>query len=185
MLQTNRLVLRQWIDDDLTPFAQLNADPQVMEYFPAMLSVAESDAFANTIRSLIEWRGWGLWAIEVPGQASFIGFVGLHRPADDLPCSPCVEIGWRLAKEHWGKGYASEAAEAALSFAFRELKLDEVVSFTSAVNKRSEAVMNKIGMCNAHQNFPHPRLDPASPLCEHVLYKIRNDQYKPSPNPLA
>lgn len=173
MLQTNRLILRQWTDDDLAPFAQLNADPQVMEYFPATLSKAESDEFANTIRSLIEARGWGLWAVEVPEQAAFIGFVGLHKPADDLPCSPCVEIGWRLAKAYWGQGYASEAAHAALGYAFEQLALDEVVSFTAAINKRSEAVMQKIGMNNTGQNFRHPRVDPASPLCEHVLYRIR------------
>jgi RimJ/RimL family protein N-acetyltransferase len=185
MLHTNRLVLRQWTDNDLASFAQLNADPQVMEYFPATLSRAESDDFANTIRSLIEARGWGLWAVEAPGQAAFIGFVGLHRPADDLPCSPCVEIGWRLLKAYWGKGYASEAASAALGYAFEQIGLDEVVSFTAVINKRSQAVMQKIGMSNTGQNFRHPRVDPVSPLCEHVLYKIFSQDWKQLGNRLA
>ena len=178
MLQTSRLILRQWTDHDLVQFAQLNADPEVMECFPAPLSGAESNAFANTIRSLIEQRGWGLWAVEVPGQAAFIGFVGLHIPANDLPCSPCVEIGWRLAKAHWGRGYASEAAEAALAYAFGELGLDEVVSFTAVINKPSEAVMRKIGMANAQQNFAHPRVEVDSPLREHVLYKIHRKEWE-------
>ena len=185
MLQTSRLILRQWTDHDLVPFAQLNADPEVMEYFPAPLSGAESNAFANTIRSLIEQRGWGLWAVEVPGQAAFIGFVGLHIPANDLPCSPCVEIGWRLAKAHWGRGYASEAAEAALAYAFGELGLDEVVSFTAVINKPSEAVMRKIGMANAQQNFTHPRVEVDSPLREHVLYKIHRKEWELRLDPLA
>lgn len=178
MLQTSRLILLQWTDHDLAPFAQLNPDPEVMQYFPAPLSGAESNAFANTIRSLIEQRGWGLWAVEVPGQAAFIGFVGLHIPANDLPCSPCVEIGWRLAKAHWGRGYASEAAEAALAYAFGELGLDEVVSFTAVINKPSEAVMRKIGMANAQQNFTHPRVEVDSPLREHVLYKIHRKEWE-------
>lgn len=185
MLQTNRLILRQWIDHDLVPFARLNADPDVMEYFPTPLSTAESNGFANTLRSLIDQRGWGLWAVEVPGQAVFIGFVGLHIPADDLPCSPCEEIGWRLAKAHWGRGYASEAAEAALGYAFHELGLEEVVSFTAAVNKRSEAVMQKIGMGNTDQNFVHPRIETGSPLREHVLYKIHRREWEQGLNRLA
>jgi len=185
MLQTNRLILRQWNDEDLIPFAQLNADPVVMEYFPATLSTVESDDLANTIRSLIEQRGWGLWAVEAPGRAAFIGFVGLHIPADDLPCSPCVEIDWRLATAHWGKGYASEAADAALGHAFGELGLEAVVSFTAAINKRSEAVMQNIGMTNTRQNFRHPRVDPASALCEHVLYKIHREDWVQRLNRMA
>ena len=111
--------------------------------------------------------------------------MGLHIPANDLPCSPCVEIGWRLAKVHWGRGYASEAAEAALCYAFGELGLDEVVSFTAAINKPSEAVMQKIGMANAQQNFVHPRVEVDSPLREHVLYKIHRKEWELRLAPLA
>ena len=172
MLQSNRLILRQWTDRDLVPFAALNADPDVMAYFPATLSKAQSDDVAKTMQSLIAQRGWGLWAVEVPDQAGFIGFVGLHIPANDLPCSPCVEIGWRLAKAHWGRGYACEAAEAALGYAFQELGLAEVLSFTAVGNQRSESVMKKVGMSNTGTNFQHPNIDAGHPLREHLLYRI-------------
>ena len=176
-LVTPRLNLRQWRDEDLHPFAALNGDAEVMRYFPATLTKAESDTFAGSLRSLIAQRGWGLWAVEVTGVAPFIGYVGLHVPTAKLPCGPCVEIGWRLARAHWSKGYASEAASAALSYAFEQLELEEVVSFTAAINKRSAAVMRKIGMTNSGENFRHPNVDDASPLCEHVLYKIQRAQW--------
>ena len=178
ILQSNRLLLRQWTDSDLVPFAALNADPDVMAYFPAMLSSTESDRFAASIRSLIQQRGWGLWAVEVTGQAAFIGFVGLHMPTNNLPCSPCVEIGWRLAKAHWGKGYASEAAKVALAYAFEELELAEVLSFTATANQRSEPVMKKIGMLNTGKNFKHPDINAEHPLCEHLLYKITAQEWR-------
>ncbi|MBF8223351.1 GNAT family N-acetyltransferase [Halomonas sp. 328] len=173
--KTPRLRLRQWRESDLAPFAALNADPEVMAHFPALLSRAESDALAERIRERIAERGWGFWAVEAKAetslQASFIGFVGLHIPRDDLPFAPCVEIGWRLARPYWGHGYAREAAEAALAVAFDSLGLDEVVSFTSLDNHRSQAVMRRLGMRRA-ETFEHPALPPSHPLCLHCLYRL-------------
>lgn len=143
-----------------------------MEFFPNLLTEAESLAMAKKIQSLIEARGWGFWAVEIPDEEKFAGFVGLHTPSERLPCSPCVEVGWRLSKPLWGKGYASEAANACLAYAFTTLNLDTVVSFTAVPNVRSQAVMRKIGMWDTNQNFMHPDIDASSPLCEHVLYKI-------------
>jgi RimJ/RimL family protein N-acetyltransferase len=144
--KTERLYLRPWRPEDWAPFAALNADPRVMQFYPRPLTREESDAMANRIHTLIQQRGWGFWAVEVLGKAPFIGFVGLHIPAADLPFSPCVEIGWRLAADHWGKGYATEAAKEALRVGFERLKLQEIVSFTSTVNRRSIAVMERLGM---------------------------------------
>ncbi|NTY88986.1 GNAT family N-acetyltransferase [Serratia fonticola] len=169
--ETPRLLLRGWQDSDLPAFAALNSDPEVMKYFPAALNRAESDAQANRIRQFMQQHGWGLWAIEVKHQAAFIGFVGLAIPGDDLPCSPCVEIGWRLSKEHWGQGYASEAARCALDIAFNTLQLSEVVFFTAEINLPSRRVMERIGMNFSGETFEHPRLPLCHPLRKHVLYR--------------
>lgn len=172
MLETARLRLRQWQEEDYAPFAQLNADPEVMEYFPAVLDRAASDQLADRIRNDIDERGWGLWAVEVKRRAPFIGFVGLNVPLDDLPYQPCVEIGWRLQTSHWGKGFATEAARAALGFAFGEIGLDEVVAFTSTLNRRSIAVMLRIGMKDTGRDFEHPRVAAGHRLRRHVLYSV-------------
>ncbi|BFM15946.1 GNAT family N-acetyltransferase [Maricurvus nonylphenolicus] len=177
MLKTNRLILRQWTKEDYPYLSDLCADEEVMEFFPALLSEDESFAMAERIHSLISERGWGFWAVEIPDQHKFIGFVGLHTPTDAMPFSPCVEIGWRLAKQHWGKGYATEAANAALEYAFTTLNLDEVVAFTTVTNTRSRSVMEKLGMHNSHQNFMHPDIESTHPLCEHVLYKIGKSEW--------
>lgn len=169
--ETKRLLLRHWQDSDLPALAALNADPAVMKYFPAPLSRIESDAQAERIRQFIEQHGWGLWAVEVKGGAPFIGFVGLSIPGDDLPFSPCVEIAWRLAAAHWGMGYASEAANCALSVAFDTLKLAEVVAFTTETNAPSRRVMERIGMTFSGETFEHPRLPADHPLRNHVLYR--------------
>lgn len=182
MLKTDRLLLRKWTKDDFLPFAQMGRDKEVMEYFPKLLTQIESDAIAQKIMSLIEQRGWGFWAVEIPEQEQFIGFVGLHIPKPNLPFAPCVEIGWRISKLHWGKGYATEAARASLEYAFNTLNLDEVVSFTTVSNHRSRAVMEKIGMCNTNQNFVHPDVEISNPLCEHVLYKISNLAWRQMPS---
>jgi RimJ/RimL family protein N-acetyltransferase len=171
-IETERLRLRQWTDADLEPFAALNADPAVMEFFPSLLSRAQSDALAARIRTAIAERGWGLWAVEVPGVSRFVGFVGLDVPGANLPPSPCVEIGWRIAAAHWGRGYASEAARAALDVGFRRLGLREIVSFTSLINRRSRAVMERIGMRFDGETFEHPNVPPGSPLRTHVLYRL-------------
>jgi RimJ/RimL family protein N-acetyltransferase len=174
--RTKRLVLRPWRDDDLGPFAALNADLLVMEYFPSALTRAESDALAARIRADTAERGFGLWAVEAPGVASFVGFTGLSMPDFRAPFTPCVEIGWRLAREHWGRGFASEAARAALAYGFESLRLDEIVSFTSVGNERSRRVMERIGMTHdPADDFEHPSLVPGHPLRRHVLYRIRRE----------
>ena len=176
-LETNRLVLRQWKATDLAVFAELNADPEVMAYFPNTLSQDQSDAVAHKCKSFIAKKGWGFWAVELKSTKEFIGFVGLYEPDDDLPCSPCVEIGWRLLKQHWGNGYATEAANTSLDYAFNTLNLDQVVSFTAVSNKPSRAVMERIGMQNSQQNFMHPALAKSHPLAEHVFYALRRSNW--------
>jgi ribosomal-protein-alanine N-acetyltransferase len=173
-LRTSRLLLRDWKDEDLPAFAALNADPQVMEYFPKVLDRAESDAMAGRIRGGLEQSGFGLWAVELRGGASFIGFVGLSVPSFEAHFTPCVEIGWRLARAHWGCGYATEAARAVLEFGFGPLEMDEIVSFTTVANHRSRSVMEKIGMTrNESDDFESPSLPEGHPLRRHVLYRIK------------
>lgn len=168
--ETDRLRLRQWKDSDLVPFSAMNADPRVMEFFPATLDGSASDALADKARSLISERGWGFWAMEVKGGASFIGFCGLHIPSAPLPFMPCVEIGWRLSADHWRHGYATEAALGALQIGFERLQLPEIVSFAVADNHRSRRVMERIGMTYS-ERFEHPDLPERSPLRPHVLYR--------------
>lgn len=177
-LESERLLLRAWRDEDLPAFAALNADPQVMRFFPAPQTPEQSHAQAERIRQFMQQHGWGLWALEVKGVAPFIGFVGLAIPADDLPCSPCVEIGWRLAAAHWGKGYASEAARLALRYAFEQLQLNEVVSFTAETNQPSRRVMERIGMTSNDESFLHPRLPQGHPLQKHVLYRLGQQTWR-------
>ena len=172
-LTTQRLLLRPWRDADLPAFAELNADPRVMAHFPNTLDRAASDALAARIRGAMAEQGYGLWAVEVRGGAPFIGFVGLARPRFDAPFTPCVEIGWRLAQPFWGHGFASEAARAALGYGFQEVGLDEIVSFTTLGNLRSQAVMQRIGMRrDAAGDFFHPQLPADHALALHVLYRI-------------
>ena len=178
MLKTNRLLLRQWIENDFLPFAEMCSDKDVMEFFPKVQTQEESYKMGLKIQSLINERGWGMWAIEIPNEHKFIGFVGLHVPSDNLPFSPCVEIGWRLSKKHWGKGYATEAAKEILEYAFNTLNLSEVVSFTALANFRSRAVMQKIGMRDSGQNFMHPDVEASNALCEHVLYTINKSKWQ-------
>jgi 3-dehydroquinate dehydratase / shikimate dehydrogenase len=170
--QTERLLLRQWKQSDLAVFAKMNADPKVMEFFPALLTETESNALAERIQARIAEAGFGLWAVEIPGLASFIGYVGLSMPRFDAHFTPCVEIGWRLAFDHWGKGYASEAARTVLRHGIEQLELSEIVSFTSTGNQRSRAVMERIGMAySPDDDFDHPSLSTDHPLCRHVLYR--------------
>ena len=178
MLKTDRLLLRQWTEDDFFPFTEMCSDKDVMEFFPKLQTQKESYEMAKKIQSLIKDRGWGFWAIEIPDQHKFIGFVGLHTPKDSMPFSPCVEVGWRLSNQHWGKGYATEAAKAALEYAFNKLNLNEVVSFTTLANIRSIAVMQKIGMSNSGQNFMHPDIEVSHVQCEHVLYKLNRSEWR-------
>ena len=171
-LHTKRLRLRSWRDADKAAFGRMNADPDVMRYFPAPLSSAESDALADAIRSHIDRLGWGLWAVEVTGVMPFAGYIGLARPRFESHFTPCVEIGWRLSRDAWGHGYAIEGALAALSFGFTELGLDEIVSFTTDANQRSRRVMERIGMTHdLSDDFDHPFLPAGHPLRRHVLYR--------------
>ncbi|MCU7873804.1 MAG: GNAT family N-acetyltransferase [Candidatus Thiodiazotropha sp. (ex Lucinoma borealis)] len=176
-LKTNRLKLRQWKESDLLPFAKMNADPAVMEYYPSILSEDESNEMAKILKGYISDRCWGFWAVEIIEEKKFIGFVGLHKPTYDLPVKNCVEVGWRLGREYWGKGYATEAAKESLRFAFEELDLTEVYSFASVSNKKSWSVMERINMVNTGNNFEHPIIPEGHHLREHVLYKITKKQW--------
>ena len=171
-LHTPRLLLRRWRESDRDPFARLNADPRVMEYFPAPLSRGDSNLMVDRIQDHFDRYGHGLWAAELPSTAEFIGFIGLNVPTFESHFTPCVEIGWRLAFEHWGRGLATEGARAVLHHAFTTLALPEIVAFAAAGNLRSRRVMEKLGMTyNPHDDFHHPRLKEGHPLRPHVLYR--------------
>jgi RimJ/RimL family protein N-acetyltransferase len=171
-LRTDRLLLRGWRPEDRTPFAALNADPEVMRHFPAPLTRRESDALAARIESHIEREGWGLWAMEVRETGGFIGFTGLARPGFEAPFMPAVEIGWRLARPAWGQGFATEAARAAAEFAFEALQLEQIVSLAVVANERSRAVMTRIGMRHDPDgDFDHPLVEQPH-LRRHVLYRL-------------
>jgi len=173
-LRAPRLRLRRWLPSDRTPFAALNADPQVMEHFSSStLSREDSDILASRIEAHFHQHGFGLWAVEIPNVASFAGFVGLSVPDFEAHFTPCVEIGWRLAAQHWGKGYATEGARAVLAFAFQTLALGEIVSFTVPGNLRSRQVMERIGMVHdPADDFDHPKLPEGHRFRRHVLYRI-------------
>jgi RimJ/RimL family protein N-acetyltransferase len=165
-LRTERLLLRQWREEDREPFAALNADPVVMEHFPSTMTREASDAFVDFNIATIAERGWGLWAVEANGE--FIGFVGLNEPN----FMPGVEVGWRLARDAWGHGYATEAAQASLAYARDKLGLAEVISFTATTNLRSRRVMERLGMKHdPKDDFEHPRVDDLR-LRRHVLYRL-------------
>jgi RimJ/RimL family protein N-acetyltransferase len=184
-LHTARLVLRPWRTGDRASFAAINADPKVMEHFPMTSTREESDAFADRIVARMEQQGFGLWAVEVPGVADFIGFVGLN-PADAVLGRPVLEIGWRLAAEHWGRGYATEGARASLAHAFGVLGNDEVVSFTTTANQRSRHVMEKLGLVRRpDDDFDHPGVSPTWSGRRHVLYRMTRERWRSEPRPLA
>lgn len=172
-LATARIWLRRWREDDRESFARMNADPEVMRYFPALLTRTESDALIDKFNRHFDAHGFGLWALEIPGVTSFAGFVGLKAVDFDAPFCPAVEIGWRLQRAVWGQGYATEAAEAVLAHAFDDLHLDDIVSFTTRENMRSRAVMERIGMVRDEAgDFDHPLLPQGHRQRPHVLYRI-------------
>jgi RimJ/RimL family protein N-acetyltransferase len=148
-----------------------------MEYFPSTLNRASSDALVDRLRDSINDNSWGFLAADIKETAEFIGFIGINQPAQPLPFSPCVDIGWRLARQFWGKGYASEGARACLKFAFEELALSEIVSMTPVLNHPSKKVMQRIGMRDTEQNFNYLDLPEGHKLAEHVLYKITDEQW--------
>ena len=165
-LTTKRLLLRQWKESDLSLFAKMNADARVMEYFPSILSKNESNSLAEKIQKELREKEYGLWAVEVVGAVPFIGFVGLHYQDFPAAFTPCIEIGWRLAYEHWDKGYA-----------FYALKLRELISFTTIENQRSRKLMERLGMTRKlEDDFEHPKLPEGHPLRLHVLYRLKNQE---------
>ena len=173
VLETERLIMRPWRAEDLEPFAAMNADPEVMQHFPKRLTRAETMAAVQRIRTSFEELGFGLWALEVRDGPGFVGFTGLSTPHFEAPFTPCVEIGWRLARPYWRRGYASEAAQAALRFGFTSVRLKEIVSFTTPSNRRSRQVMERLGMVrDTSEDFLHPGLPAAHPLRLHVLYRL-------------
>lgn len=172
---TERLILRAWEEKDFLPFARLNQDPRVMEYFPNTLTMAETQQFIAKISTNMQQNGFGLYACALHDTDELIGFVGLSIPSFDTAFTPCVEIGWRLAFEHWGKGYATEAAQAVIQQAFEVYKLKEIVAFTAKQNMRSRKLMEKLSMWhNAAEDFHHPKLPLDHPLSLHVLYRLKN-----------
>ncbi len=170
-LETERLLLRRWRESDKAPFAELNADPDVMRYFSQPASRERSDWLAEAADADIARQGWGLWALEQRASGRFLGFTGLARPPFEAAFTPAVEIGWRLSRSAWGFGFATEAAHAAAAFAFEQLQLDELVSYTSEHNARSRAVMRRLGMrYDPTEDFDHPHVEGS--LRRHVLYRL-------------
>jgi RimJ/RimL family protein N-acetyltransferase len=174
-LETFRLRIRDWVETDLEPFSRLNADEEVMRYFPKTLSKEETLVFYHSILSEFKECGFGLYAVEVKENQEFIGFIGFHRALFKAEFTPCIEIGWRLKREAWGKGYATEGAAACLKYGFKELGFSDIYSFTADINHTSKNVMTKIGM-NFIQTFNHPKVKKDSPLKKHVLYQIRSNK---------
>lgn len=178
-LVTSRLKLRSWRDSDFEPFAALNADHEVMRYFPEPLDREASDALLGRIKAHFDRHGFGPWAVEIPGVTGCAGFVGLMVPTFEAHFTPCIEIGWRLHKPYWGKGYATEAATAALDYAFDVLRADEVVAITVPANWPSRAVMERLGMVHDTEgDFDHPNLPAGHPLQRHVLYRKKRSLYE-------
>lgn len=170
--ETNRLFLRPWKPTDLEPFRAINQNQDVMEHFPSPLTPNQSDALVRKIENGFRQDGFGLWAIERKDSGEFIGFIGLNRPSFAASFTPCVEIGWRLGKKHWGLGFATEGASRVLKLGFEEFDLPEIVSFTAKTNLRSIKVMERIGLQYALE-FEHPGIDTSSVLKSHVLYRRR------------
>lgn len=175
MLETERLLLRRWKESDRQPFAEMNADPRVMEFFPGCLTREESDQLIESIESHFDNRGFGLFATELKADHKLIGFIGLHVASFQAHFTPCVEIGWRIAAPYWGKGLATEGSREVIRYAFEWLKLDSLVSFTVPENVASRRLMEKLGMTHdPAEDFDHPKLPPGHRLRRHVLYRLKN-----------
>jgi RimJ/RimL family protein N-acetyltransferase len=184
IVRTGRLVLRPFTDVDRAPFAELNSHPLVVELLGSRADRTESDAMIDRFTAEMAREGWGFWAVEVADGAPFVGMVGLHRMSTAMPIAPGIEIGWRLHPAHWGNGYATEAASASLDFGFGAGGLSEIVSFTTTLNTRSQAVMERIGMVrDLAGDFDHPLLPEGSPLRRHVLYRIGAPAPAPATTP--
>jgi RimJ/RimL family protein N-acetyltransferase len=175
--ETERLRLRQWRAADRDGFAAMSADPEVMRYYPAVLSREAADRMVDTWSAELAARGWSNWAVALRDTDEFIGSVGITVPRRSLPFMPCVEVGWRLARAHWKRGYATEAARAALRLGFDTLQLEEIVSFTALVNAPSRAVMERLGMRDAREDFDHPALPEGHALRRHCLYRLGREPW--------
>ena len=172
-METERLLLREWKAEDRPPFAEMNADPRVMQYFPSLLTPKESDALVERVEAHFEQHRFGPWAAELKATGEFAGFIGLSVPRFEAHFTPCVEIGWRLAARFWNQGLATEGARAVLRFGFETLGLEEIVSFTAVENWASRRVMEKIRMRrDPADDFDHPEITAGHPLLRHVLYRI-------------
>ncbi|MFF6783562.1 GNAT family N-acetyltransferase [Streptomyces sp. NPDC012510] len=170
-LRTDRLLLRHWRESDLAPWAAMNADPVVREYFPEVLTPEQSEASATRFQTDLDERGWGWWAVEVRATGEFIGFTGLDPVEEDMPFTG-VEAGWRLTRAAWGHGYATEAARAVVDFGFRRLALTEILAITTATNLRSQAVMRRLGMTrDPADDFDDPSA-PEGPLRRSVVFRL-------------
>lgn len=178
ILRTQRLILRPWRPKDLVLFAEINADPKVMEFYPKTLNREESDVLAEKIQREFAERGYGFWAVEVPGVADFIGYIGLNYWNLEMPFAPCIDIGWRIGSSYWGKGYATEGAKAVLQYGFETLKLTEIVAMATLHNVRSHKVMIRLGMkSDPAENFEHPKVARGDPLSVRVLYRIKKQGF--------
>ena len=178
-IETPRLTLRQWRDSDADPFAEMNADPRVMEFFPSTMTREKSDEMLTRCRDLIAVRGWGIWAVELRDSGELMGCIGLHTPGYDLPFVPCVEVAWRLKVDAWGKGYCSEAARAVIDAGFTQLGLKEIVAYTALPNVRSQAVMRKMGMVrDPAEDFDHPLIGEDHWLRKNCLYRLSGHNVK-------
>lgn len=175
IVETKRLILRRWRPEDLDAFAEMNADPRVMEYFLAPHTRAETENMMSVMNGKMDQYGFGFWAAELKVTGELTGFIGINVPSYPLPFSPCVEVGWRLAHRFWGQGLAPEGALACLDYGFVQLKLPEIVAFTATGNLKSRRVMEKIGMTyDARDDFDNPRVPEGHPLRRHVLYRVRS-----------
>lgn len=177
-IETERLLLREWTPNDLPTFIKMNQDPEVMEFFPKTLDSKESTDFYQRICKELDEAKYGLFAVERKSDHKFIGYTGLHKACFPANFTPCIEIGWRLIKDAWNQGYATEAAKACLRYGFINLNIKEIYSFTAAINKRSERIMQKIGLQKIGE-FDHPNVVPENRLCRHVLYKSFHSEDKP------
>ncbi len=178
IIETDRLILRTWLDSDLRLMLAINQDPKVMEYFPGLQDLEATTNFITKVNKHFDKHCYSLYATIRKDTSEFIGFIGLLIADFESHFTPATEIGWRLSSNHWGQGFATEGAKAVLDYAFRELKISEIVSFTAEGNAKSIKVMQKIGLQhNVSDDFDHPKLDDSSPLKRHVLYRLSREEY--------
>ncbi|MBX9770450.1 MAG: GNAT family N-acetyltransferase [Candidatus Obscuribacterales bacterium] len=177
-LETERLFLRHWQESDVEPFCAITSDPEVRRYYPNVLSASETKTLVVRIKAHFEKENFGLWSVELKSTGEFIGYTGLQKPTIEAHFMPCVEIGWTIAKKHWGNGYAPEAAAKALEDGFTRIGLDEIVSFTTVSNDKSIRVMEKLGMTrNPKDDYSHPLLPQGHPLKPHVLFRLSKSEW--------